>query len=116
MLYIAEHYREPLTSAGVAAEFGCTPAQLNYELRKISGRDFQQSLDRIRINIATGAMFFEDVSLSYLLSYSGFSTEASFYRVFKSSRAYLQTNTALCACARARATTAWSTAEQSSPH
>lgn len=83
VLYIAEHYREPLTSAGVAAEFGCTPAQLNYELRKISGRDFQQSLDRIRINIATGAMFFEDVSLSYLLSYSGFSTEASFYRVFK---------------------------------
>ena len=83
VLYIAEHYREPLTSASVAAEFGCTPAQLNYELRKISGRDFQQSLDRIRINIATGAMFFEDVSLSYLLSYSGFSTEASFYRVFK---------------------------------
>lgn len=83
VLYIAEHYREPLTSAGVAAEFGCTSAQLNYELRRISGRDFQQSLDRIRINIAAGAMFFEDVSLSYLLSYAGFSTEASFYRVFK---------------------------------
>lgn len=82
-LYIAEHYREQLTSEGVAAEFGCTAAELNRELRRISGRDFQQSLDRMRINIASGAMFFEDVSLSYLLSYSGFTTEASFYRVFK---------------------------------
>lgn len=82
-LYLAEHYREPLTSQGVAEEFGCSAAELNRELRKISGLDFQQSLDRMRINIAAGAMFFEEVSLSYLLSYSGFSTEASFYRVFK---------------------------------
>ncbi len=82
-LYIAEHYREPLTAAGVAQEFGCTPAELNRELRRISGFNFQQSLDRMRINIATGGMFFDEISLSYLLSYSGFSTEASFYRTFK---------------------------------
>lgn len=82
-LYIAEHYREPLTAAGVAEEFGCTAAELNRELRKISGYNFQQSLDRTRINIATGGMFFDEISMSYLLSYTGFSTEASFYRTFK---------------------------------
>lgn len=82
-LYIAEHYREPLTAAGVAAEFGCTAAELNRELRRISGYNFQQSLDRTRINIATGGMFFDEISMSYLLSYTGFSTEASFYRTFQ---------------------------------
>lgn len=82
-LYIAERYREPLTAAGVSLEFGCTAAELNRELRRISGFNFQQSLDRMRINIATGGMFFDEISLSYLLSYSGFSTEASFYRTFK---------------------------------
>ncbi len=83
VLYIAEHYREPLTVKAVAEEFECSPEELNREMRRISGHDFQQELERVRINIACGAMFFEDVSLSYLLSYSGFSTEASFYRIFK---------------------------------
>ncbi len=82
-LYIAAHYREDITARSVAEHFGCTSAELNRELRKISSLNFVQTLDRVRINIACGAMFFEDVSLSYLLSYSGFSTEAAFYRIFK---------------------------------
>ena len=82
-LYIAAHYREDISAKSVSEHFGCTSAELNRELRKISGLNFVQTLDRVRINIACGAMFFEDVSLSYLLSYSGFSTEAAFYRLFK---------------------------------
>lgn len=83
ILYIAEHYREPLTAAAVGKYFGVTAAQLNRELRRICAMDFQHFLDRVRITIAAGAMFFEDVTLSYLLSYSGFTNESSFYRIFR---------------------------------
>lgn len=83
ILYIAEHYREPLSAASVGEYFGVSAVLLNRELRLVCAMDFLQLLDRVRINIASAAMFFEDVSLSYLLSYSGFTNESSFYRIFK---------------------------------
>lgn len=82
-LYIAEHYREPLTAAEVAEHFGVTVRELNRELRKVSTLDFSQTLNRTRVNIAAGAMFFEDVTFSYLWSSTGFATEGQFYRTFK---------------------------------
>lgn len=83
ILYIAENYRGNLTLEDVAKNFDCDGRTANRELRRASGLDFAQTLLRVRINVSCGALLFEDVSLSYLLSYSGFSTEASFYRAFK---------------------------------
>lgn len=86
ILYIAENYRGNLAVENVANHFGCDWRTVNRELRRVSALDFSQTLLRVRINISCGAIMFEDLSLSYLLSYSGFSTEASFYRAFKAQK------------------------------
>lgn len=86
ILYIAENYRGNLTLEDVVNHFDCDCRTINRELRRVSALDFAKTLLRVRINVSCGAMLFEDVSLSYLLSYSGFSTEASFYRAFKNQK------------------------------
>lgn len=82
-LHIAASFKEPLTAKSVAEHYQCEPAELNRELRLISGLNFIQTLERVRVNIAAGAMLFADVPFTYLISCTGFSSEASFYRTFK---------------------------------
>lgn len=82
-LYIAANFKEPLTAKSVADCYHCEPAELNRELRMISGLNFIQTLERVRVNIAAGAILFADVPFAYLISCTGFSSEASFYRTFK---------------------------------
>lgn len=82
-LYISAHFAEELTVEGVASLFGTTPSFLNRELRRISGYNFIQNLNRTRVNIASIALLYEGMSLSYVAARSGFSSEVSFYRIFK---------------------------------
>lgn len=87
-LYISAHFSEDLTAEAVSAYFDTDPTTLNRELRRISGYNFIQNLNRTRVNIAAIALLYEGMSLSYVASHSGFSSEVSFYRIFKQYMGY----------------------------
>ena len=67
----------------MAERFSTNASTLNRELRNISGYNFAHTLNRVRVNIASGALLYEDMSLSYVAEHSGFSSEVAFYRIFK---------------------------------
>lgn len=83
ILYISVHFDKDITAESVAMHFDSTATALNRELRNISGYNFDQTLNRIRVNIASTALLYAGMSLSYIATYSGFSSEALFYRNFK---------------------------------
>lgn len=83
ILYISEYFGRDLTADKVAKVFNSNAATLNRELRNISGYNFIQTLNRVRVNIAASALLYEDMSLSYIATHSGFSSEVVFYRIFK---------------------------------
>lgn len=82
-LYISAHFSEDLTVEAVSTYFDSNATTLNRELRCISGYNFVQNLNRTRVNIAAIALLYDGMSLSYVASHSGFSSEVSFYRIFK---------------------------------
>lgn len=82
-LYIGARFAEDITAESVAEYFDSNAATLNRELRNISGYNFAQTLNRVRVNIASGALLYEDMSLSYVAAHSGFPSEVAFYRIFK---------------------------------
>ncbi len=83
MLYISSHYVEDITAESVAELCGTDAATLNRELRRISGLNFAQNLNRIRVNISSGSILFEDLSFAYTAKRAGFASEVAFYRSFK---------------------------------
>lgn len=83
ILYTSVHFAKDINAESVANHFNSTVAVLNRELRNISGYNFDQTLNRIRVNIASTALLYVGMSLSYIATYSGFSSEALFYRNFK---------------------------------
>lgn len=83
ILYMSIHFAQNISAESVAEEFDTTPANLNRELRNISGYNFVQMLSRIRINISAMALLYEGMPLSYISAYSGFNSDADFYRTFK---------------------------------
>lgn len=83
ILYMSAHFSRELTSEEVASIFNTSVSALNRELRNISGYNFCQKLNRIRVNIASMALLYEGMPLSYIATHSGFSSETDFYRTFK---------------------------------
>lgn len=83
ILYISEYFGKDLTAEKVAKIFNSNATTLNRELRNISGYNFIQTLNRVRVNIAASALLYEDMSLSYIATHSGFSSEVVFHRIFK---------------------------------
>lgn len=83
ILYMSAHFAKDITSESVAAHFGSNVTTLNRELRNISGYNFVQTLNRIRVNIASMALLYEGMPLSYVATHSGFPSEVDFYRTFK---------------------------------
>lgn len=83
ILYLSVNFTKDITAETVALYLNSTTTALNRELRNISGYNFEQTLNRIRVNIASTALLYSGMSLSYIATYSGFSSEALFYRNFK---------------------------------
>lgn len=83
ILYMSDHFSDNITANSVASHFDSSVAFLNRELRNISGYNFVQMLSRIRVNIASIALLYEGMPLSYVASHTGFPAESYFYRSFK---------------------------------
>lgn len=86
IIYMSVHFAKEINAESVAEHFGSTVIALNRELRNISGYNFAQTLNRIRINIASMALLYEGMPLSYVATHSGFTSEVEFYRTFKKQR------------------------------
>lgn len=67
----------------IADAFHISVSHLNRELRRISNYDCRSLLARSRVLNATSMLLFNDLSMQYISSCVGFSSEHSFYRSFK---------------------------------
>lgn len=85
-MFIAFYSSEDLTPTTVAENFGISPATLNRELRLTTGMNFSQTLNRARVNLASSAILFSELSFHFISSYCGFRYEVAFYRTFKALR------------------------------
>lgn len=81
--YIQINFSRNLTSSMLAEKFGISVMEINRMLRFLTGENFTQNLNRVRIRNACAIMLFDDLSIKYIGKYVGYSTTASFYRAFK---------------------------------
>lgn len=86
VLFIAFFCSEDLDAKDVAEVFGVSAATLNRELRISTGSNFTQTLSRARVNLASSAILFSELSFHFISSYCGFRSEVAFYRTFKEYR------------------------------
>ena len=82
-LFIAYSCAEDLDPKDVAESFGVSVPTLNRELRITTGMNFAQSVSRARINLATSAILFSELSFHFISTYCGFRSEVAFYRTFR---------------------------------
>ncbi len=82
-LYVAYSCAEDLDPKQVAEDFGVSVPTLNRELRITTGMNFAQSVNRARINLAAGAILFNELSFHFISTYCGFRSEVAFYRTFR---------------------------------
>lgn len=85
-MFIAFFCSEDLDPGTVADNFGISAATLNRELRLTTGMNFAQTLNRARVNLASSAILFSELSFHFISGYCGFRSEVAFYRTFKELR------------------------------
>lgn len=84
-LYIATHSNAPLTAAEVV-ENVCPSSNetvLNHTLLIVTGLNFGQYLNRMRLAHAMAYFLYDSLPFNYISSISGFNKEISFFRHFK---------------------------------
>lgn len=81
--YLHLHYQQPLTLKKVAQQFKISPEAVQQSLLQLSGANFAENLNRIRIRNARALMPFEELSLNQIGKLCGYQSEAAFYQAFK---------------------------------
>ena len=84
-LYIATHSNAPLTVSDVVANVcpSSSEASLNHTLLVVTGLNFGQYLNRMRLAHAMAYFLYDNLPFNYISSISGFNKEISFFRHFK---------------------------------
>lgn len=72
-----------MDSAALAAKLGIAPPQLARALHRLTGQGFSENLNEVRIRNACAMMFFEELSISFIARSVGYTSLATFHRVFK---------------------------------
>ena len=83
MVYLHDHYREPITRADIAAQVGITEDYLTYCFRQELGTTPIQYLRRLRVNRARALLKNSDKSVMEIAQDLGFSDSGYFSRVFR---------------------------------
>lgn len=81
--YIANHYKEHLTLAEIAAEFYISPYYLSHLFKKTTGLSVVEYINSVRIRAAKNALESTAMKVNEVAESSGFSTTAHFSRIFK---------------------------------
>lgn len=84
-LYIATHSNAPLTVSDVVDNVcpSSSEASLNHTLLVVTGLNFGQYLNRMRLAHAMAYFLYDNLPFNYISSISGFNKEISFFRHFK---------------------------------
>ena len=84
-LYIATHSNAPLTASDVVDNVcpSSSEASLNHTLLVVTGLNFGQYLNRMRLAHAMAYFLYDNLPFNYISSISGFNKEISFFRHFK---------------------------------
>lgn len=84
-LYIAAHSTANLTAANVAKAIdeNVSETMLNHALLVSTGLNFNQFLNRMRIELAMTYFLYDSLPFDYISSISGFNKEIPFFRRFK---------------------------------
>ena len=81
--YIQIHHQEQLTLQLISKELKIDKQQINDRLRELTGFNFQQLLNQVRIRNAVALFQFADLSINQISKICGYQTEAYFYKTFK---------------------------------
>ncbi|WP_159721201.1 AraC family transcriptional regulator [Enterococcus sp. CSURQ0835] len=81
--YLHLHYQQPLTLKKVAQQFELSTEAVQQKLITLSGANFAENLNRVRIRNARALMPFEELSLNQIGKLCGYQSEAAFYQAFK---------------------------------
>lgn len=81
--YIAEHYRENLSLEIIGKALGYSPYQISRVFSRTFHTNFNQFINRMRLDYAVGMMQYTTESLTDICYSSGFDSQRTFNRVFK---------------------------------
>lgn len=82
--FVEVNYQEKITLEDVSMKAGFSPYYFTRFFKKNVGQTFVEFLNNYRIDKAKWEIINTDVSISSILNQSGFSSNKTFYRVFKS--------------------------------
>lgn len=83
IIYLHNHYGEPITLNTVAKYVHLNPCYLSSLIKQETGKTFSEHLAQIRIEAALYLLRRDDLSMSEVAEKAGFGSEAMFYRKFK---------------------------------
>lgn len=83
LLYLAEHFGEPLTLSGVAAEIHISPCYLSDLFSRIVGCRFVEYLTHLRLRHACTMLATQERSVLDVATACGFGTVSNFTRAFR---------------------------------
>ena len=95
LIYLDEHFREPLNLDSIAAQLGVSRYQISRCFSQQIGCNFNSYLNALRTSCAAGLLRHGGISIAEAGYASGFDSLSTFYRAFKQDRgispkAYLQ--------------------------
>ncbi len=82
ILYLAEHFKEPLTLEFLAKELHINKYYLSHIFSEKLHISFPKYLNHLRVDYAANAMQLTDKSLTEIWAEAGFSSQRSFNRIF----------------------------------
>ena len=82
LIYMSEHYTEPLTQASIGAELGYSPKYISNCFRALGDLGFRDVLNSMRINHAKHLLVTTDHSNVRIAMECGFSSVSTFHQVF----------------------------------
>ncbi|MBQ8507627.1 MAG: PocR ligand-binding domain-containing protein [Clostridia bacterium] len=83
LLYISEHFAEPLTLAGVAAQVKLSPNYFSALFRQMAGMSFREHLMRVRVEESKHLLLSSSHSLTDIAMAVGFADQSYYCKVFK---------------------------------
>lgn len=90
--YLQLHHQDTLTVERVAHALGINDTEVRTSLEQLTGMNFIQLLNQVRIRNATALLQFPDLTIQKIASICGYRSNANFYKQFKEVHAVTPTH------------------------